>query len=237
MDGSHAADLELARRCAAGEPAAWDIFIREYRPVLYRAADALDAHGGAREVADSLYAELYGVRNGAADRRSLLWSFSGRSSLASWLRAVLCQRYIDRMRTERRLEPLTGDNLGESREPDDPDRGRYLELLGGALGRVVARLSSKDRLRLSYYYVQELTLAEIGRLLNEHEATSSRHLARTRRAVRQAIERELREHGGLTADQVADCVASVTMDPGPLDLEPLLVAARGGRAPSPERSA
>ena len=58
VDGSHAADLELARRCAAGEPAAWDHFVREYRPVLYRAADALDPNGGAREIADSLYAEL-----------------------------------------------------------------------------------------------------------------------------------------------------------------------------------
>ena len=63
MERSRAADLDLARRCAAGEPAAWDRFVLEYRPVLYRAADALDRSGGAREVADSLYAELYGLKD------------------------------------------------------------------------------------------------------------------------------------------------------------------------------
>ena len=111
-------------------------------------------------------------------------------------------------------------------EPADPNRGRYLELVAQALSRAVGQLGSKDRLRLSYYYVQELTLAEIGRLLKEHEATVSRQLARTRRAVRAAVERELRDDAGLTEAQVAECFASVAADPGPLDLQPLLVGAR-----------
>ena len=225
---SHEADLELARRCAAGEPAAWDHFVREYRPVLYRAADSLDPNGGAREIADSLYAELYGLRSSSSERRSLLLSFSGRSSLASWLRAVLCQRFVDRVRTQRRLEPLPVEDIADPKrglydrgEPDDPDRARYLELVARALRPAVAQLSSRDRLRLSYYYVQELTLAEIGRLLTESEATVSRQLARTRRAVRAAVERELRADAGLTEAQIAECFASVAADPGPLDLQPL----------------
>jgi RNA polymerase sigma-70 factor len=234
VDGSHAADLELARRCAAGEPAAWDHFVREYRPVLYRAADSLDPNGGAREIADSLYAELYGLNSA---RRSLLLSFSGRSSLATWLRAVLCQRFVDRARVQRRLEPLPVDDPVVVREPVDPNRSRYVELVTQALGRAVGQLSSRDRLRLSYYYVQELTLAQIGRLLKEHEATVSRQLARTRRAVRAAVECELRDDAGLTEAQVAECFASVAADPGPLDLQPLLVGTSGDREASPERSA
>ena len=230
---SHAADLDLARRCAAGEPAAWDHFVREYRPVLYRAADALDPNGGAREIADSLYAELYGLKSTGPEHRSLLLSFSGRSSLATWLRAVLCQRFVDRVRAQRRLEPLPVEDeadplavgLQSPAEPADPNRGRYLELVAQALSRAVGQLDSKDRLRLSYYYMQELTLAEIGRLLREHEATVSRQLARTRRTVRAAVERELRDDAGLTEAQVAECFASVAADPGPLDLQPLLVGA------------
>ncbi len=238
MDGSHAADLELARRCAAGEPAAWDQFVRDYRPVLYRAADALDPNGGAREIADSLYGELYGLKSAGPERRSLLLSFSGRSSLATWLRAVLCQRFVDRVRAERRLEPLPAEDPAELREPVDPNRGRYLELVAQALSRAVGQLGSKDRLRLSYYYVQELTLAEIGRLLKEHEATVSRQLTRTRRAVRAAVERELRDAAGLNEAQVAECFASVAADPGPLDLQPLLVGApKDHEAAASERSA
>jgi RNA polymerase sigma factor (sigma-70 family) len=229
VDASRAADLDLARRCAAGEPAAWDRFVLEYRPILYRAADALDRSGGARELADSLYAELYGIKD-ARERQSLFRYFNGRSSLATWLRAVLAQRYVDRLRAQRRLEPLPPEDGAEIREPADPERARHAGLVLQALGRAVACLDDKDRLRLAYYYVQELTLADTGRLLREHEATVSRHLTRTRRAIRDAVERELRNERGLTDGQIAECFASVADDPGPLDLKSLL----GGAARNPE---
>jgi RNA polymerase sigma factor (sigma-70 family) len=235
VDTSRAADLDLARRCAAGDPAAWDRFVLEYRPVLYRAADTLDRSGGARELADALYADLYGIKEAGGDRQSLFRYFNGRSSLATWLRAVLAQRYVDRLRAQRRLEPLPPEDRPEIREPANPERARYVELVRQALSRAVGDLDPRDRLRLSYYYVQELTLAQAGRLLREHEATVSRQLTRTRRAIRTAIERELRERSGFTDAQIAECFASVAEDPGPLDLRPLL----GGepRNPAaPERS-
>src|SRR5438093_688088 len=109
----YAADLELAARCAAGDAAAWERFIVEYRPVLYRADDALDRSGGARQLADSLYAELYGVGDGG-ERRSLFQYFHGRSSLATWLRAVLAQRYVDRLRLQKRLQPLPDEDAQPS---------------------------------------------------------------------------------------------------------------------------
>jgi len=229
----YAADLELAGLCAAGNAQAWERFILEYRPVLYRAADALDPTGGARELADSLYAELYGVRDGAGERRSLFQYFQGRSSLATWLRAVLSQRYVDRLRVQRRLEPLPDEERAapptvaahaatDRVEPPDPDRERYLSLVRRALGRAVARLTDRDRLRLGCYYVQELTLAETGRLLKESEATASRQLARTRRAIRDDVERQLRAEAGLTGDQIDACFASVADDPGPLDLKKVI---------------
>jgi len=229
---SHSADLELAERCAAGDPAAWDRFVLEYRPVLYRAADALDRHGTAREVADSLYAELFGVRqsgDGAGERRSLFRYFQGRSSLATWLRAVLAQRYVDRLRTTRRLEQLRDDDtvggpdinarpLVAAKSEPDPERSRYTALLASVLARVVAALQPRDRLRLSAYYVQDLTLAQVGRLLEEHEATVSRQLARTRRAIRAEVERMLRDEAGFDAAQIAECFRAVAADPGPIDL-------------------
>ena len=231
----HTADLELAARCAAGDPAAWDRFVLEYRPVLYRAADALDASGGAREVADSLYAELYGVRTVEGERRSLLRYFHGRSSLATWLRAVLAQRYVDRLRQSRRLEPLPDESIDAGRGAaiaatqatahPDPGRSRLLALLSAILMRVVGRLEPRQRLRLACYYVQGLTLAETGRLMKEHEATVSRQLARSRRAIREEVEHELRQEAGLTDEQIIECFGSIAADPGRLDLTVML---RGG---------
>ena len=208
--------------CAAGDERAWETFVHEYRPLLYRAADALDRTGGARDIADSLYAELYGIKNGAGPRQSLFRYYQGRSSLATWLRAVLAQRYVDRVRAQRRTEPLPEDQDGAAAPPPDPDRDRYVALVRAALGRAVSRLDARDRLRLAGYYVQELTLAQIGRVLKESEASASRHLARTRREIRADVERQLRDESRLNDDQIAACFASVVDDPGPLDMKQVI---------------
>jgi len=220
--GVHSADLELARLCAEGDEHAWERFVREYRPLLYRAADALDRTQGAREIADSLYADLYGIDKSAGERQSLFRYYQGRSSLATWLRAVLAQRYVDRVRTQRRTEPLSDQEISRPSADPDPDRARYVALVRQALDHAVARLTARDRLRLGCYYVQGLTLAETGRVMNESEATSSRRLARARQAIRQDVERQLRDEARLSDAQIAACFASVADDPGPLDLKQVI---------------
>jgi len=234
----YASDLDLARRCAAGEDEAWERFILEFRPILYRAADALDASGNAREIADSLFGELYGARTRSTGA-SLLLSYGGRSSLATWLRAVLTQRFVDRLRQQRRrpqvpVETLERDNkaapfessrdarFASSNDGLDLDRTRDVQLMQQTLARVVGALPARDQLRLACYYRQGLTLAETGRVLKEHEATVSRQLARTRREIRTRVERSLRDEAGLQEAQIARCFASVVEDAGPIDLERLL---------------
>jgi len=236
----HLEDLALACACAAGDEAAWEHFIREQRPRLYRAADALAPGGCARELADSLYGELYGLDDRGKGRQSLFRYFHGRSSLATWLRAVLAQRHVDRLRAERRLEPLPEEEstaaIASPSTAPDPDRSRYLTAIRRALGQAVARLEPRDRLRLGCYYAQELTLAETGRLLLEHEATVSRHLARTRRAIREDVQRQLRTEAGMTEPQIAQCFHSVMEDPGSLDVGEMLDAGGERKEPEQDRS-
>jgi RNA polymerase sigma-70 factor (ECF subfamily) len=236
----HLEDLALACACAVGDDRAWEHFVREHRPHLYRAADALDRTGGARELADSLYADLYGFPDREGKRKSLFRYFHGRSSLSTWLRAVLAQRHIDRLRAARRLEPLPDEEAiasqPESSDASDPDRPRYLTLIKRALGLAVARLDSRDRLRLGCYYGQELTLAQTGRLLGEHEATASRNLARTRKSLRVDVERELRTEAGLNDAQVARCFEVVTEDARFMDLADVLPADERAREAPPDRS-
>jgi RNA polymerase sigma-70 factor (ECF subfamily) len=240
LEALHLEDLALACSCADGHGPAWDHFILEFRPVLYRAADALDATGGAREAADSLYGELFGLTTRDGERRSHLRYFHGRSSLATWLRAVLSQRYVDRVRATRRMDPLPED---ESRKalhapvrPDDPLRLRAVTVMRRVMAAVVAALPPRDRLRLSCYYAQSLTLAEIGRILGEHEATVSRHLARVRKEVRTAVERALRETEQMSDAQIAECFASVVEDPGTLDVADLVGQGVNRKVAGPERS-
>jgi RNA polymerase sigma-70 factor len=226
-------ELALACACAAGHEEAWDHFVLEYRPVLYRAADAMDPGGGARELADSLYADLFGLQAEGGERRSLFRYFHGRSSLATWLRAVLAQRLVDRSRARARTAPLPDEEpAAPPQHTPDSDQRRYIALVHAAIRDAVARLDPRDRLRLLYYYAQGLTLAQTGRLLREHEASVSRHLSAARKTIRRDVERRLRE-AALGPDEIARCFEYVTEDAGPLDLDRLLRATTGARNPDP----
>jgi RNA polymerase sigma-70 factor len=236
LAGLHVDDLALAAACAQGNDAAWDHFVLEHRPVLYRAADALDPSGGARELADSLYADLFGMRDDGEGRKSLFRYFHGRSSLATWLRAVLAQRHVDLLRSRKRFDPLpeAGSEIPAATPPAvDPDRSRLVGLVVDALRIAIDALAPKDRLRLRSYYVMQLTLAQIGRITGEHEATVSRHLSRTRRTLRDDIARHLRERSQLTAGQIARAVELASQDPGDLDLQKVL---NGRKEPPQDRS-
>jgi RNA polymerase sigma-70 factor (ECF subfamily) len=235
----HLEDLALACACAAGHDGAWEHFVREFRPLLYRAADALAPGGAAREIADGLYGELFGLTERDGERRSLFRYFHGRSSLGTWLRAVLAQRFVDGIRATKRLEPLPEEDVtmpelgaaGTAADPD-PDAPEYIALTQRALAAAMASLEPRDRLRLGLYYAQELTLAQAGKLLGEHEATVSRQLARTRRAIRAFVEAELSE-AGLSPDEVEHCFALAVEDAGELDLSRLAATRKD---PEPDRS-
>jgi len=224
----HVEDLALACACMLGRDAAWDHFVLTHRPILYRAADALDPSGGARELADTLYGDLFGTKT-TGDGRALFSYFHGRSTLATWLRAVLSQRYVDLVRSRARLRPLPDqDEPPSSRLRQgsvgqavsiDPDHALLVPLVDRALRSAIESLPAKDRLRLRSYHAAGMTLAQIGKLTAEHEATVSRHLTRTRRAVREAAELWLRDRGSLNATQIRRALELAAADPGELDVQ------------------
>jgi len=173
----------------------------------------------ARDVADSIYAELFGMEERHGVRRSLFDYFHGRSTLAGWLKAVVAQRLVDKARASRRFDPLPDD---EASIPDpssgttpesDLDRRRFLALVRQALEEAIAGLEARDRLRLTLYYAQDMKLAAVGRVLGESEATSSRKLERTRVGLRAAVERRLREVDRLTDAQIDLCFDHARTDP------------------------
>jgi RNA polymerase sigma-70 factor len=221
IDALHAGDLSLALACQAGESAPWEYFIVTFRPALYAAARAIagdDARG--RELADSLWAEMYGLEVRDGRRRSILSYFHGRSSILTWMRAVLAQRHVDYIRAHSRDEPLDDQvsralNDGNDNDYDDAsgsDRARYVAMLGKALDAALKALPPRDRMRMAYYYRHDLSLKEIGRVMGEHESTVSRRLERTRDHLRTAIERTLLDGDRLSHDQIQLCYDFATSD-------------------------
>jgi RNA polymerase sigma-70 factor, ECF subfamily len=236
LESLHLDDLALACACARGCEAAWDHFVGEYRPILLRIASRGQQADRARDVADSIYGELYGLEERGGARRSLFDYFHGRSTLAGWLKAVVAQRLVDRARSSRRLEPLPEDESslpasgGGATFELDVDRRRSLQLVRHALCEAIAALEARDRLRLTLYYAREMRLAAVGRALGESEATSSRKLERTRSALRAAVERRLREIDRLTDAQVVQCFEHAGTDPA-FDLARTLPPPEEGAGP------
>ena len=256
----HLEDLALASACMENCETAWEHFVGAYRPYLRAAAAAVlrcsSASPEACELADSLFAELYGLTDGARRDRSLFRYFHGRSSLKTWLRVVLAQRHIDAIRAGRRFESLDDDEAKPpsaqliqkipqtvSAPPADPHRARYSTLFVRALQAAIAALDSRDEQRLRLYYSQEQTLAEIGRQLGEHESSVSRNLDRIRLALRRTVEETLRNgcpaaNGfaaelGLSEAQISLCFEYASAD-APFDLEKLLER-RSRTSPPAER--
>lgn len=250
----HLEDLALATACMEDCEPAWDHFVSTFRPYLRAAAAAVlrcsSASSEACDLADSLFAELYGLADGARRERSLFRYFHGRSSLKTWLRAVLAQRHIDAIRAGRHFESLDDDDAKPSAnkfpnavsvQPSDPHRERYVSLFVRALQTALAALDPRDEQRLRLYYAQQRTLAEIGRQLSEHESSVSRNLDRVRLALRRSVEETLRNgypavNGfaaeiGLSDAQISLCFEYASADAS-FDLDKLLQRANPAGPPA-----
>src|SRR5579862_1988572 len=219
LDSLHVADLALAIGCRDGDADAWRHLVSTYRaPVDAFARTVLGNSSRASEIADSLWADLYGLRSSDGARRSPLEHYGGRSSLMSWMRVVVTRLEADQWRATRRTEALDDEHDGNpavfenGTGSPDPDRAWLIGALERSLNEALNALSADDRLRLSYYYVHDLTLAQTAALIGEHESSASRNLARARTAIRDHVTRTLRREYRFSDDQIQQCFEYATGD-------------------------
>ena len=192
-------ELALARACASGINAAWEIFLTRFREKLYLSALRIAREdSAARELADTLYADLYGTNTREGQRVSKLSSYTGRGSLEGWLRTVLSQEYVNRYRRTKRLVSLDEESEEgvQFRAPDpEPLPPAADQRLAQATDEALAALSAEDRTILSAYYLDGRTLAEIARMLGVHESTISRKIDKLAKSLRKQIVAALGRRG------------------------------------------
>ena len=211
------ADLVLARACAAGNDRAWEHFMAQFGKPLTRAAIAISgSETVGRDLADAFYAELYGLKTRDGERRCPLDSYRGRGSLLGWLRTTLSQRFVDHYRRTYREQALDEDMHDEpsSEIAVDPEPA-VLDSLRQAVQAALRDQPAEERFLLAAYYVDERTLAEIGKVLRVHEATISRRLRRATEAVRKQLIRNL-EKSGMRRKAAEEALGT---DPRDLDLK------------------
>jgi RNA polymerase sigma-70 factor (ECF subfamily) len=191
-------ELALARACAAGHERAWELFLTRYREKLYDIAGYITKESSAaRELADSIYAELYGTATRDGQRTSKLASYTGRGSLEGWLRTVMAQEHVNRYRRQRRLVSLDEEaEDGVQFASADPEPTIAVEpRVEAAVDEVLAALPPEDRFVLASYFLDERTLAEIARTLGVHESTISRKLDKLAKSLRKQILASLGRRG------------------------------------------
>ncbi len=216
-------ELALAHACALGREPAWERFFRLYRSSLTQAAIAMTGSATlGNDLADSLYAELYGLRQVDGQRRSPLASYTGRGSLMGWLRTTLAQRFHDHHRKTHREQPL--EDVDAPAAPPEVVNAEA-PVLAAAVRQTLSALKAEDRFLLVAYYLDRATLLQIARTLGVHEATVSRRLKRLLAEARSLLLENLCA-AGLSAAAAAEALGADPRDIE-INLRALLQSSQG----------
>ena len=241
IDSLRADDLCLVVACECGDARAWDDLINSFRSTVQSAArGASQNEDAAEELAQSVWAELHGLRaNAGGAAQGKLAYYSGCGSLGGWLRAVVGQLAVDRHRKTSRLvqteedadfdriahEAAPGEDGFHAAAAPDPEaalaRTESAGALHGALARVIQELPAEDRLLVKLYYFDGLRLREAGAVLGVHEATASRRLTRLHTELRERVEKILTAEFGWTKEESRRALAE-SAEHADLDLSRLL---------------
>jgi RNA polymerase sigma-70 factor len=241
IDKLQADDLCLIVACEQGNQKAWTDLVERFSATVRSAARSASSNEeGAEDLAQSIWAELHGLRIREDGKPAgKLAYYSGRGSLAGWLRAVVAQLAVDQHRKQSRLvqteEDADFDRIiqhGQNAntwsghgEVPNPELQISTKIAGAqmrkALAESIKQLSAEDRLLVKLYYFDGLRLREAGAVLGVHEATASRRLTRVHGELRHEVERILVEQGGWTKSETERAFSEVGINLE-ADIEPLL---------------
>jgi len=240
VDKLQADDLCLIVACEQGNEKAWTDLVERFGTTVRSAARSVSANEeGAEDLAQSIWAELHGLRIREDGKpASKLAYYSGRGSLAGWLRAVVAQLAVDQHRKQSRLVQTKDDAdfdrlilkdghawsaRAEKMNPEiEVSDKRTSAVLQKALAASVGHLSDEDRLLVKLYYFDGLKLREAGAILGVHEATASRRLTRIHADLRNHVEESLKQEHGWTAPETERAFSEIALHLE-ADIEPLLV--------------
>jgi RNA polymerase sigma-70 factor, ECF subfamily len=228
VESLHADDLCLVIACERGDEAAWRDIFAKYSSTVKAAARKITSNTeDAEDLANSIWAELHGLKTVTNGKPSgKLGYYSGRGSLAGWLRAVVAQLAIDAHRKQARLVQIEENREFENlaHEADEKDltqfhtteenpeqsliekRGR--EDVENALKKAIGELEAEDKLLVKLYYFDNLNLKQAGAILGFHEATASRRVVKIQTNLRKRVEQILEKENGWKGHEIKQVLAT-----------------------------
>ncbi len=238
IDDIRADDLCLIISCERGNELAWEDLVANFDSTVKSAARKISSNNeDAEDLASSIWAELYGLRTDAdGNKKSKLAYYSGRGSLAGWLRAVVSQLAVDQFRKQSKFVQIEEDREFENlaneaaasgnnhfaSHGENPEelfaQGQAESDVSEALQTAIGELEAEDRLILKLYYFDDLKLKDIAATFGYHEATASRKLTRVQADIRKGVEKNLRTRHGWTDTEVKQHLSNTAASLG-LNLE------------------
>lgn len=230
IESLHIDDLCLVLACERGDEQSWQELFANFGSTVRAAARKITANTeDAEDLANSIWAELHGLKiNASGKPAGKLGYYSGRGSLAGWLRAVVAQLAIDAHRKISRLVQIEEDRDFENlaHEADVQERGKFhateenpeksliekraTQETEVALKKAIAELDAEDKLLLKLYYFDNLNLKQAGAILGFHEATASRRIVKIQTNLRKRVEQILQTERGWKLDEIKQVLANAT---------------------------
>lgn len=196
LEALHAEDLFLTSACLCGEGTALETLERLVRGTVPAAVARLRLEASTvREVEQLVRQRLLVAPTQGPPK---LAEYGGRGALKQWLRAVALRVALNHLDAQRPEASLDADGApAVAAAGPDPElallKQHAREEFKAALQETLSGLPPHERSLLRLYFLEGLTVEQIGRMEGTHKSTISRWLARTRATVLAEVQRRLGE--------------------------------------------
>ncbi len=180
----HDQDRELARRCQRGDVTAYADLVRRHRRMAYKIARGIV---GSTDEAEDVVQDAF-VR---AFQR--IGTYSRRQTFAAWVHRITLNCAIDRIRRrerERRSNENAPRNPGPARDPAEEVVATEVRTWAR---RAVEDLPLKQRLAVTLFYLDDLSVAETAEALGCSPSAVKAHLTRGRRRLAERMAERFEE--------------------------------------------
>ncbi len=189
-------DLYLAFHASRGEAAAVEAFEQLFRPVADAALARINTPESLRDEVRQVLRERLLV--GVGGRPPALASYAGRGALKSWIRISALREVYRHAEQNRRWSQEEDEELARAAAPDgDPElsylKMHYRQLFKEAFARAMGELAPRQRNILRHYYLDGMSIDQIGALYRFHRATAARELGRIREALLEGTRQAMME--------------------------------------------